>query len=105
MSNELIDKLKSLRDNGPEEPLFGICSQPGFGEHHFELVEAFQAWPEFSGCSAYPVPSKTWDKPGNAYDMAAEDQMWNPDHEYGAARLRLVQWLASYFEEKENATA
>lgn len=108
MSNELLELLellKNLQDNGPDEPVFGICSQSGFSGHHFALVEGFKAWPEFSGSDAYPVPSESWRTPADAYDRAGEDQMWNPDHEYGAARLRLVDWLVNYFEGKENATA
>lgn len=101
----LRNTLQALQDNPPHETHGGICSHvyDGIWRAHGRikaeaagdaLEVAFQTWPEFSGYLGFPVPSTT---PGmsarSAYMIAEDTDMWNADHPYGAARLRLLQHL------------
>ena len=35
-----------------------------------------------------------------AFDLASAEDMWSPESAYGAARLRLLDWLISQLEAK-----
>lgn len=51
----------------------------------------FSKWPEFSGDRVFPIPG--YDDPAQAYVRANEHEMWSPEHPYGAARRRLLDFL------------
>lgn len=53
----------------------------------WHVRELFPMWPEFSGDDVYPVPGG-----GDAYDAASDaDKLF--EGEYGAARIRLLQFI------------
>ena len=56
------------------------------------LEAQFKKWPERSGSLWYPVPDPDG-HPETAYDLARGHYMWNPNNAYGAARLRLLDFL------------
>ncbi len=61
------------------------------------LQTAFAEWPEFSGHPDYPVPLAGWSPEAAYYNFPS----W--EGEYGAARMRLLDFLIGYFEERTNA--
>lgn len=79
--------LLHLKAHGPEDATMGICWNASNTIKHLA-----HDWPEYSGRCAYPVPHPTLN-PGEAYNMADAEEMWSPDYPYGAARLRLLDWL------------
>jgi hypothetical protein len=85
----LLKELIKLRDEGPTFRRYGICTNV-FDEHD-ELSDLFAEWPEFSGSLKYPVPAycSEYDDAADAFNTAGAE-MWDPDHPYGAARLRLL---------------
>lgn len=98
----LLEALKKIKTNGPIDPSSGICGQLsiidpscGLGAEYINVCEK---WPENTG-NVYPVPHPTL-PPGSAYFSTGVDEMWNPDHPYGAARLRLLDWSIEYLEVK-----
>ena len=56
-----------------------------------------EEWPEFSGDRAYPVPHPD-ESPERAFNLASTEDMWSPGSAYGAARLRLLDWLIAQLE-------
>lgn len=54
-------------------------------------------WPEFSGYRWYPVPHPD-EKPDRAFVLASAEDKWSPGNAYGAARLRLLDWLIAQLE-------
>lgn len=67
----------------------------------------FSKYPDFSGDKNYPVPQPKdydfpesfpnlddWTLPELYYSLADNDDMWNPDTEYGTNRLKFVTWVA-----------
>ena len=70
-----------------------------------DLEEMFPRWPEFSGLWGYPVPAPaSWEMtPREAYGYATD--LWDPECEYGAARLRLLDWLIAETSPKREASA
>ena len=61
------------------------------------LLDLMEEWPEFSGYPAYPVPHPS-ESPDKALYLASAEEMWSPGSAYGAARLRLLDWLISQLE-------
>ena len=62
------------------------------------LDTLFKQWPGFSGNGLYPVPHPTM-RPGAAFTAAdIQRNMWNSDQPYGAARIRLLDWLIARLE-------
>lgn len=61
----------------------------GFEDVAPHLRSMFEAWPEFTGMSGYPVPHPHFN-PTDAF-CEAEDYMFAG--EYGAARIRLLQFI------------
>lgn len=85
----------------------GICrgvitylSDTGIPVWKGNFVECFKDWPESTGWSDYPVPSMCHRSPGDMFDFTSDDNMWNPKHPYGAARLRLLDHCINWFKEK-----
>ena len=83
----------------------GICSEVTLGASSPEirygclilLKDLMEQWPEFSGDRAYPVPHPS-ERPDMAFDLTSAEDKWNPGNAYGAARLRLLDWLISRLE-------
>lgn len=84
---------EGLQRSPDGDPYMGACY--GLKE---ALYCAFKAWPEFSGDKVYPVPGPGDTRPDVAYHTCKDK--FNPETEYGAARLRLLDFLIQYFEEK-----
>lgn len=58
MQGTLLERLRAMRDDGPEFCHAGICGNLGrLDERDEEQLDVlFQSWPKFSGSVAYPVP-------------------------------------------------
>lgn len=62
------------------------------------LADFFSGWPEWSGCKIFPVPSMSYEHTSESvYLSHMAKQMWTG--EYGAARLRLLDYLIRRVEE------
>lgn len=87
------------------DPELGICNAVGLGAQSPELRSEFlillrglvEQWPEFSGYPSYPVPHPS-ENPDRAFYLASPKEMWSPEGYYGAARLRLLDWLIAHLE-------
>ena len=93
---ELHEALVRLKAEGPDVLRFGICYavDVALGEGaRFRVIELCAEWPESTGSSQHPVPYGLHDGWTNISAFGREEIMWNPDHPYGAARLRLLDWL------------
>lgn len=98
----LLEALRAIRD-GQRDSAHGICHAI---EHHAgvkalnENYALMTGWPEFSGDEAYPVPSYTpGHNPAKAYWAASSGDKWAG--EYGAARLRLLDWCITELESRD----
>jgi hypothetical protein len=60
-------------------------------------MDLMEQWPEFSGDRGYPVPHPS-KSPDVAFDLVSTEDMWSPESAYGAARLRLLDWLIAKLE-------
>lgn len=82
------------------DPELGICTAVSRGAPSPEvrleclklLTDLMEEWPEFSGYRAYPVPHPS-ESSDQAFYLASTEDMWSPESAYGAARLRLLDWL------------
>ena len=111
LNKTLLKNLKDVRRMVREhlstrfDPKLGICNAVARGESSpwvrsgclRLLLDLMEEWPEFSGDSAYPVPHPDKD-PEMAFNHASVEEMWNPGSAYGAARLRLLDWLIAHLE-------
>ena len=103
----LLEALWHLKRGGKyRQPGYGICWHLAelcdSTEQRLQAKEWMQGWPEFSGCTVYPVPSTNCEFPDSAYDEAlCEDTMWAGA--YGAARIRLVNYLITRAQEVYHA--
>uniref|UniRef100_A0AAU8HY79 Uncharacterized protein n=1 Tax=Rhizobium phage IG49 TaxID=3129228 RepID=A0AAU8HY79_9CAUD len=95
------DDIESIKDFRYDD---GICYniKTCDDRDNIALYSLFKEWPEFSGDTEFPVPGyKVDDLEENETDeerayMETEcEDMWNPGNPYGAARLRLVDFLIS----------
>lgn len=121
LNKTLLKNLKGVRcavhehlSTGEEperfDPELGICNAVARGEPSAELryeclrllVNLTEGWPEFSGSPYYPVPHPT-KRPNIAFDLASAEDMWSPGSVYGAARLRLLDWLIARLEAETEA--
>lgn len=55
------------------------------------LIVFYKQWPEWSGCTTFPVPSTDSEYTEEEMYMEFRGSMWTG--EYGAARLRLLDFL------------
>ena len=111
LNKTLLKNLKDVRCEVREHtytwinPEFGICNAVVRGMSSLAvrsgclslLLDLMEQWPEFSGDRAYPVPHPDKD-PKMAFDLASPKEMWSPESAYGAARLRLLDWLIAKLE-------
>ena len=87
------------------DPDLGICSAVALHapspelrhEYLILLSDLAKQWPEFSGYYSYPVPHLN-ERPDRAFCLASSKEMWSPEDYYGAARLRLLDWLIARLE-------
>ena len=99
------EHLSTGKASGRFYPYLGICNAVTCGESSPEvrsgcldlLSDLMEEWPEFSGDHSYPVPHPS-ENPERAFDLASTEDMWNPESAYGAARLRLLDWLIDQLE-------
>lgn len=77
------------------------CTQPPnvVGAVVNQFVRLYMRWPEYSGNEFYPVPHPTGGHPAVAYhDAASVSGQWAG--EYGAARIRLMNWAIAQLQER-----
>ena len=87
------------------DPDLGLCSAVALHapspelrrEYLILLSDLVKQWPEFSGYYSYPVPHHS-ENPEKAFYLATPKEMWSPEDAYGAARLRLLDWLIAHLE-------
>jgi hypothetical protein len=60
-------------------------------DFHGELSGGFAAWPEWSGCTGYPVPDF------GKYQFYNTKNKWSRHTLYGRARRRLLDWLIDVY--------
>lgn len=102
----LLENLRHIKNHGPSEHYWGICMNlcaipghtPGDGERADELM---QQWPEYSGDASYPVPSGQADVSADRAYYNAGQARWSADTPYGAARLRLLDFMIAKLEKEE----
>ena len=120
LNKALLNILKDVRARVHEylytrktwrfDPYLGICSTVTLGAQSPEvrlerlnlLTGLMEKWPEFSGDRAYPVPHPI-ESPDKAFYLASAEEMWSPVSAYGAARLRLLDWLIARLEAEAEA--
>lgn len=110
----LLIILKALRNNVVRDPsnpeLNSICCSVMYavgavGKNDYNVLrdvleELFPRWPEYSGVKHYPVPAPDGRSPQLEFFDCVVDQLWVG--EYGAARLRLLDWLISELQSVVN---
>lgn len=108
---KIFEHLQHIKTTGPICRSVGICyamncqvendDHAWAGWRHHRKV-CMESWAEFSGNAIYPVPScEKGIGPGEKFDESPDDEMWNPDHPYGAARLRLLDHCIEWFKSKD----
>lgn len=106
---KVFEALGQVKDGKIAEYQFGICynveeilrncgDRIAWAENQ---DECFEAWPEHSGDSDYPVPSCSELHPRSIYIRCDGDDFWNPEHPYGAARLRLLDHCIEWFKSRD----
>lgn len=98
----MLHALKTLRDEGPSRPSFGICSNVDaglvvIGTHctpstDAVMYELFSRWPKFTGTLEFPVPHPHL-TPAAAY---AEPKIW--EGTYGDNRKELLNFMIAELE-------
>lgn len=66
------------------------------GYSSVQIQNFYKLWPEYSGCDTFPVPSVDEDYTEEEMYMEHRGSMWIK--EYGAARLRLLDYLIEQME-------
>lgn len=92
-------KLKEMILNADEQVLFnGICYNMNlyYGIKSSEYKFLFELWNEYSGSSEYPVEHPTM-SPVDGFDCTYDNMYID---EYGASRLRLLDFLIEQFQLK-----
>ena len=116
LNKTLLESLKDVRravhkylSTGEKpkwfDPKLGICaavirseSSPKLRSGFLTLlIDLMEEWPEFSGYRLNPVPHPS-ERPDKAFYLASAEEMWSPVSAYGAARLRLLDWLIARLE-------
>lgn len=97
---DILVKSKAIILAGEHNRYFGICRvvRTHLAVNHKDINRAdvfsslyalFEVWPEFSGNIDYPVKHPDYIHPGGAFEEG--DDLWVG--EYGAARMRLLDWM------------
>ncbi len=107
----LLIILKALRNNVVRDPssaeLNSICCSVMYAGGLDDYInlrnileDLFPHWPEYSGMKHYPVPAPAGRSPQLEFFDCVVDRLWVG--EYGAARLRLLDWLISELQSVVN---
>lgn len=104
----ISNALEKLKQNGPVDCDLGICANIySYIENSQETImwsdhrwDCFRAWGEFSGHVIYPISAnRAYEcSPSHAFDSTSEENMWDKNHPYGAARLRLLDHCIEWFK-------
>lgn len=96
MQGTLLERLRTLRDDGPEFCYAGICGNIGTvsGGDKEQLDVLFRSWPKFSGSVVYPVPGVAGMTPGGAFAHIRD--VWVG--EYGDLRRELLDHCIAELE-------
>lgn len=108
----LLEALKHIQDNGPNDPFYGICmnAKELFNGQHdkdvYPTISRFSAkWPKASKDHCYPVPSvKSDQSPAQCYQYARDyykGKLWDDHTNYGRLRWELLAFLISELEKEE----
>lgn len=99
--------LIQLKQALPFTAGFGICSKvkdflPEEDKYAGPLIEdiladGFFSWEKFSGNEVYPIPDPENECPIQAFNITTREDMWNPEHPYGALRLELLDHLIQFY--------
>lgn len=105
---KVFEALQQVKDGRIADKYFGICHsvEDILGKNNDDWNKrqeaCFRDWPEFSGSIEYPVPSNNPGvRPSTAYLRTSFKDMWNPKHQYGAARLRLLDHATKWYKERD----
>ncbi len=95
-------EMRDVLEINPNNYTYGLCEVLCRGYDTAVLWPLFTRWPEFSGNSNYPI---RWpgDPAGRGQRQAAEDAYYRFPRwtgEYGAARLRLLDFIISELEKE-----
>ena len=97
----LLETLIRLRDNGPPEPVCGICGNAsqlsGNGSFTCRVARLAEDWPDSSGVYCYPVEGSA----GKYESDEGRDNRWNRAHLYGRRRYMLLNWLIATLEAQQ----
>ena len=117
--NRTIKQLKRLQEDGPENPLTGICGNCVSLSLEIRR-ELCPLWPYYSGNPVYPVPidrkatsadvgDDEYDAPNHYYHLVThaarsgeKNYIWNRQRVYGKLRWSLVEFLLNACEELVN---
>ena len=94
----LLERLKELREKGPELFQCGICDNIAmlYGEQDI-LAEIWERWEHYSGNPHFPVPDPQHDGSACAVHMAAGNH-WDKSTKYGRLRWALLDYLIEELE-------
>lgn len=96
------EALEELKQGNIPQPACGICLNLEIltKQNGYAFVKRHaHAWPEFSGLSSCPVPSPLLEYDAEAFYFKAKEERAVWTGEYGAARLRLVDFLLTRCQE------
>lgn len=99
MQGTLLERLRTLRDDGPSLCHVGICGNIGTvsGGDDEQLDALFRSWPKFSGSVVYPVPGVDRMTPSEAFVLTRD--VWVG--EYGDLRWELLEHCIAELEDAE----
>lgn len=100
----LLITLLQIKNEGPRNPEYGICSNARETAHRDPevwyrwdirlMMDITEKWPKYSGDSLYPIPGGL-----PSYKDAREyGLMWDKGTVYGALRWELLDWLIETLE-------
>lgn len=102
---KVFEVLEQIKDRAKIE-VFGICDAINQHSNWGDVkvvwrdlrVLCFAAWPESTGNPDYPISCEGYPTPSGAFNLIAAKDFWNPEHPYGAARLRLLDHCIEWFK-------
>lgn len=103
--------LFALKKRGPSEYSHGICNsvEAYLGKVEWSvkrevmynlMPNLFRSWKKFNGSIRYPVPSGVeYFSEYAMYANVSPGEMWNPNSQYGANRLELLDHMIKTLKE------